>query len=219
MKKNLQKKQIGILGGSFNPIHLAHVMVAEKVIDACNLDELVFMPALNPPHKIGVTLLDGSKRLEMVRLVTDKNPRFRVSDLELKRGGVSYTIDTIKEFKRAEDCELSLIIGSDQFLEIATWRSVGEILTLSNLIVVGRPGFEFKEIAGILPVELTALFCYDDISRSWKNTLGYSITQIDIVPSEISASLIRERIASGEDISEMVPPEVLEFIKDRGLYL
>src|SRR5215472_8741776 len=132
--------RIALFGGSFNPIHLGHLRAAEEDREAMGLDLIYFVPAASPPHKPPVGLAPAEHRLEMVRLATKGNRYFMVSDVELRRGGSSFTIDTVRYFRTATHVqpELFLIMGGDQFGELDTWREADEITSLCNIVVHTR---------------------------------------------------------------------------------
>ena len=132
--------KLGILGGTFDPIHLAHLRIAEEVRLALELDRVFFVPASNPPHRPG-PVAAAADRLEMVRIATASNPAFEVSDLELRREGRSYTVDTLRAVSaRHPGSELWFIIGSDAVAEIDSWREPDEVLRLARFAIVSRPG-------------------------------------------------------------------------------
>ncbi len=136
-------KKIGILGGSFNPIHVGHLMMAQGALDALSLDEVVFMPAHCSPHKRDEDLASSEHRLSMVRLAIAGNKRFSLSDMEIKRGGKSYTIETIRSFKKQHpQSRLFFIIGEDNVPGLKTWQGIDEILRTASFIVINRSWFD-----------------------------------------------------------------------------
>ncbi len=189
---------LGIFGGSFNPIHLGHLIVVETVRDQLHLDKILFVPSANPPHKQDLALAPAADRLEMARLATKENPAFEVSSLEVERSGTSYSIDTITALAELYPrASLSLIIGGDNFIEFGTWKSPGEILAKADLIVMSRPGFTMPEQKS-------------DFARSARFVLVPAIG--------LSGSEIRRRVKTGRSIRYMVPRPVEEYIRVKGLY-
>ena len=186
--------KIGILGGTFNPIHLGHLILAEEVRQKIELDEVIFVPTNLPPHKDNGEIIPASHRLKMLRLAIRGNPYFSVSDIEIKKGGLSYTIDTIKEFKKIyQEHELYFIIGSDLFTYLSEWKDLKEIIVLVKFIVATRPGYPLKN----LPVYMTT---------------------IDIRAVGISAFEIRQCIKQNRSFRYLVPEAVRRYILKKGLY-
>ena len=192
--------KLGLYGGTFDPIHIAHLIIAEIACDTFGLDELLFMPCATPPHKNHLFLSDAQHRLEMIKLSIAGNSKFTLSDLEIKRGGTSFTIDTLKILKerhKSDRADLFLIIGADNFLDFQKWKEPGHILELCQLIVVGRPSFKLDNPD--LKPENKTLFMPAPLM-------------------EISSSEIRERVKNNKTIQYMVSPKVGEYIKKHKLY-
>ncbi|MBI5344138.1 MAG: nicotinate (nicotinamide) nucleotide adenylyltransferase [Deltaproteobacteria bacterium] len=213
---------IAVFGGSFNPIHYGHLRIAEEVLEGVGPDKVVFMPSCITPHKAGEELLDPLLRLEMLRIAIMGNPGLDASDIEIKRGGRSYTIDTVKELKGSpEDGKapsISLIVGTDSFNEITTWCEYEELFTLASFIVVGRPGHPAKKPAEALPVELARKFWYDAPTESYRNSYGNSVVYPATTMMGISSSGIRERIGDNRSVRYLLPDAVIGFIREMGLY-
>lgn len=184
--------KIGILGGTFNPPHIGHLILAEEAKDTFNLDKVFFIPTYLPPHK-DVPLAKAEDRLEMVKLSIKDNKNFECLDIEVKRGGKSFTIDTLKELrKRYPRDDLFLIIGSDLAEDFTSWKDYKEIIKIAKVLVARRG--EFLK----------------------NNEFGFLF--FDIVQIDVSSSLIRERIKKGLSIKYLVHPAVEKFIKKKGLY-
>jgi nicotinate-nucleotide adenylyltransferase len=211
--------RIGILGGTFNPVHIAHLRIAEEVRERFDLARVLFIPAATPPHKPLAGELPFSLRKQMVRLAIAGNPFFAVSDIEGKREGKSYSIDTIHAL-RAEypDDELFFVIGSDSFLDIGTWRSYGAIFALCNIVVVERPAAVVISLCSSLPLDVLHDFCYYEAEKRLAHRSGHSVYYIKGVPLDISSSAIRRLVQLGQSISYLVPEEVEHFIKEHRLY-
>ena len=212
--------KIGILGGTFNPIHNAHLRIAEEVRDLFQLDRVVFIPAATPPHKPQVGELSFASRLEMVRLAVADNPCFEVSDMEAVRGGRSYSVDTLLQLRseRPED-ELFFIVGADSFNDIATWHKYTEIFTLCNVVSVQRPGSTITSLTKALPVAITGEFCYDSAAKRLNHSSGHSVYALDGVLLDISSSHIRQLVKAGRSIRYLLPEAVEHYIKEQGLYV
>ncbi len=184
--------RIGILGGTFNPPHIGHLILAEEAKDKFNLDKIFFIPVYLPPHK-DIPLAKPEDRLEMVRLSIKDNESFECLDIEVKRGGKSFTIDTLKELKKMYPHDhLFLIIGSDLARDFSSWKDYEEIVKIAK-VLVARRGEPIKD-----------------------NKFGFLF--FDVIQIGVSSSLIRERIKKGLSIRYFIHPEVEKFIKERKLY-
>lgn len=211
--------RVAILGGTFNPVHYGHLRVAEEAREAMGLDRVIFMPTFITPHKADEEAAPASARLEMLRRAVSGNPYFSVSEMEIERGGKSYTIDTVRELKKKErDMEASLIVGNDSFNDITSWREYEELLKLASFIVVHRPGYAVKKPAEALPVELARKFWYDSISGSFMSPFGTGITYLGTTLLDISSSDIRRRVREGGSVKYLLPPRVEDLISECGLY-
>jgi len=188
--------KIGILGGTFNPIHLGHLVLAKECRAKFGLNKVIFVPAGTPPHKTvegGVSVAD---RLNMVRLALEGEDGFEVSTYEIDKGGVSYSIDTIKHFKEkyGADTELFFLTGSDSTESLSSWKDIDEILDLVTFVIGARPGWEPGD--------------------AYKGRVRHIV----IPRVDVSSSMVRERIKSREPIDHLVPVSVVKYIRNRGLY-
>ncbi len=213
--------KIVVFGGTFNPIHYGHMRCAIEVSEALGIPRVVFMPAATSPHKSGGSEIgaeiDAEIRLHMARLGTGDNPLFEVSDMEVRRGAVSYTVDTVGELIAAGG-EPTLIVGADQFNLLSSWVDYEQILRMADIAVVPRPGITLKTLEEALSVEVAAGFCYDKNSASFVNKAGHCISFVDSTLMGISSSDIRRRVQEGRSISYLVSPVVESYIKEHGLY-
>ncbi len=190
---------IGIYGGSFNPPHIAHLILAELLYEILQLDTLLFVPSAVPPHKQNDTLLDGDQRLKLMKCAVEGNDRLEVSDIEIKRGGTSYTIETLDTLERLyKNVTFYLIVGVDNLVTFHYWKDYKAILDRCRLIAMKRPGF--------------------DVSQVQSDVLE-KVTIIDLPHLEISSTEIRRRIREGKSIRYMVPDAVFEEIKRSGFYI
>lgn len=212
--------RIGILGGTFNPIHLAHLRIAAEVRDRLGLDRVIFIPAATPPHKELDGNIDYADRRAMVALAIAGEPAYAVSDIEEQRGGRSYSVLTLAELQtlHPED-ELFFIIGSDSFLEIATWYRATEIFTLSNIVVVERPAARLTDLLAALPVAMRSDFCYDSEVMRLTHRSGFSVYYLPGTPLAISSSEIRHLVRRGQPIDNLVPAAVARYISEKRIYL
>lgn len=190
--------KLGIFGGTFNPPHLGHLIVAESVRDQLNLEKLLFIPSANPPNKRAESLLPAAERLAMTRMSIEGNPAFEVSDIEAARGGISYTVDTVSALSAMfPHAALHLLIGADNLLEFETWKSPEEILAKVDLVAMTRPGFELEKTR----------------AKFARQASFVKVPQI-----AISGTDIRRRVKMGRSIRYLVPRAVEEYIKRNGLY-
>jgi nicotinate-nucleotide adenylyltransferase len=211
--------KIGILGGTFNPIHIAHLRIAEESRDRFGLDRVIFIPAATPPHKPLIGELSFVSRFEMVRLAVADNPRFSVSDMEGVRGGRSYSIDTLRALRlEYPDDELYFIVGADSFNDISTWREYAAIFTMCNVVCVQRPGSTIKSLAKALPVAIAGEFCYNEPAKRLSHSSGHGVYALDGVLLDISSSHIRLLARGGRSIRYLVPDAVEHYIKGQRLY-
>jgi len=212
--------KIGILGGTFNPIHLAHLNIAAAVRDRFTLDRIIFIPAAIPPHKELDGAIAYADRRAMVALAIAGEPAFTVSDIEERRGGWSYSVYTLAELQALHpDDELYFIIGSDSFLEIASWYRAAEIFTLSNIVVVERPQAPLADLLAALPVAMRGEFCYDSTAMRLTHRSGFSVYYLPGTPLAISSSEIRRLVRSGQSIRHLVPDAVARYIFEKRIYL
>jgi nicotinate-nucleotide adenylyltransferase len=193
--------KIGILGGTFNPIHIGHLILAEEAREKLALDKVIFVPTFIPPHKDNVDIAPAAARLRMVRIALAKNSYFSVSDVEIKRNGRSYTIDTIKDFKKkCPGDEFIFVIGSDLMNYLEGWKDITEIAKLVKIIAATRPGYPLEDIA----------------TYALGRLLGLSTLPIRAV--DISGFEIRKAIHEGKSFRYLVPEAVFEYINNKRIY-
>ena len=221
-------KHIGLFGGTFNPIHLGHIQVIQEVKKGFGLDKIFIIPSALPPHKEPDGLVDAGDRVEMIRLSFSNHPDFAVSDIELKRSGPSYTIDTVRHFKSIllEDTRLFLILGLDAFLEIDTWKSYKDLFLLIPFIVMSRSTegedgrvFERKTFEAYLKSKISEGYNIFASQSSYIHKEKKTVFVFDVTPVDISSTKIRKLIKTGRPIKSLVPEIVEAFIKSKGLYL
>jgi nicotinate-nucleotide adenylyltransferase len=205
----------GILGGTFNPIHFAHLRLGEAARESLGLECVFFVPAAQPPLKhAGVA--PAEDRLEMTRRATAGNPAFQVLDLELRRAGPSYTVDTILELEACfPGTRFWFIMGSDALRELDHWHETERLFELVNLAVASRPGSE-APLEELLPEHFRPLFRRTPDGLAHQS--GSELRSIPFAPQQISASEIRRRCARGAPIHDCVPDAVAEYIERRKLY-
>jgi nicotinate-nucleotide adenylyltransferase len=196
--------RIGVFGGTFDPIHWGHLVLAEQCREQCRLDRVLFIPAAVPPHKPPKALTPGRHRLEMIRLAIAGHLCFEASPVELDRGGVSYTVETLEQLRAAHpEAELFLILGADSLQDFPFWREPDRILELASLACAQRPDAE---------VQLRGP------SRPLLERIHQRLHWVQMPLIGISASEIRARVQAGRSIRYLVPRAVECYIQDHGLY-
>jgi nicotinate-nucleotide adenylyltransferase len=196
--------RLGILGGTFNPPHVGHLLCAQEAHAQLALDRVVLMPAGQPPHKSIASDPGPQARRELCRLAIGDDERFEVSDLELARPGRSYTVDTLRALRDSDPhADLTFIVGGDMARSLPTWREPEAVLELATLAVAERAGAERADIRG----ELRGLRGADE-----------RVTFFDMPRVDVSSSLVRERVATGRPIRWLVPDAVAEEISEHGWY-
>jgi nicotinate-nucleotide adenylyltransferase len=194
---------IGILGGTFNPPHMGHLVMAQEALDQLDLDRVVFMPVAVPPHKEAREDPGAAARLELCRLAVAGDERFEVSTLETDRGGASFTVDTLRELHDAEpEHDLTFIVGGDMAQSLPAWREPEAILALARLAVAEREGVRREDIARRL-----------DSLHGGDRVVFFDMPRIDV-----SSSTIRRRVAEGRPVRYLVPDPVAAAIAEHGLY-
>lgn len=210
--------KIGLLGGTFNPIHFGHLHIAEEVLSACGLDQVWFIPTCQPPHKTLAEDVTFEQRLAMVDVAIAGDGRFRSSDLEGRRGGKSYSVTTL-ELLRSEypDHEFYFIMGLDSFREIGLWKCYERLFELAHIVVTARPGFS-GDPRGLLPVAIVDRFCYDADAEKLRHDAGFTVIFVSHTSRDISSTGVRQAVASGDSIDGLVPTAVVDYIGRHRLY-
>jgi len=198
--------KLGIMGGTFDPIHIGHLIVAEMARQQFTLDYVVFIPAGIPPHKTSKDLTQSKDRFEMVRLAISNNPFFDVSKCEIDKDKVAYTVDTLSELKFTypKSTEFYYIIGMDSLFELRGWKNPTKLFTLCNIVVYGRPGFEEERTS--------------EETRLLRAHFNADIEFVKGPRIDISSTLIREMIMSNMSVKYIVPEAVEEYIRKNCLY-
>lgn len=209
----------GLLGGSFNPIHNAHLCIAAEARDSLGLDRIIFIPAADPPHKLLAGDVSFERRSYMVGMAIGGIHGFDMSLVEAEREGKSYSIDTIKIFRElSPNDDLFFIVGGDSFREIGTWHRYDEIFSSCSMVVVERPGFDAPNPLDVLPEKIRGKFTFDVASGALAHQSGTQVFFITGRPQELSSSEIRRLAATGADIRRYVPPEVAAYISQQRIY-
>lgn len=218
--------RLGLLGGSFNPIHRCHLSIAQSAQQLLQLNRVLFIPAGDPPHKQSKTLADARHRYRMVELAIQDVPEFALTDIEIRRTGKSYSIDTIRAIQAeyGPDTALFFIIGLDAFLDLPSWKEADRLLTTCNFIVISRPSTMFVALASIPffhEIPRTILEALDAATQDRADVSlanGRTLTFLRLPPCESSASEIRARIQAGHPLANLLPPLVESYILREELY-
>lgn len=201
----MKKKPAAVLGGTFNPIHLGHLSIAETAARELHLDRVYLMPAHVSPFKLTELHISDQDRLAMVRAAAENRPLLQVLDYEIKKQGISYTWETLEELSRIyADTEFWFIVGGDSFLQLESWNHGPQILRRYGIILTIRPGISEEA-------------CLRTRKR-YEDNYGARIALVHNSPMDISSTDIRKRAARGESLNGLVPPEVEKYIYDHGLY-
>ena len=197
---------IGVLGGTFDPVHIGHLILAEEVRARLNLAEILFVPAGQPWLRVDSPISPAEHRVEMVRLAIADKPYFKLSTMEIERAGPTYTVDTVAELKARLEAgdELFFILGWDNLAELPRWRQPSRLITMCRLVAVPRPGYplpDLKALEASIP------------------GLSQRVMLIDKPEIDISASAVRDRVVQGLSIRRLVPEPVDEYIRQHKLYL
>lgn len=216
-------QRLGILGGTFNPIHFGHLAAAEEVRDRLKLEKVIFIPSFLPPHKIDEDIPSAVQRQEMVRLAIRGNAHFTVSDMEIRRGGRSYTIDTIEALRQAHPgADLYFLTGLDSFLEIRTWKDWDRLMTLCSFVVLSREGYRFRDIEqlGFLDIAVQELAALDAREKDQVVITGeHRPVYLELVAFyDISSTDVRKRVRGGRSIKYHLPEAVEHYIIENKLY-
>ncbi|MGQ0667564.1 MAG: nicotinate-nucleotide adenylyltransferase [Nitrospiraceae bacterium] len=222
----LKVNRLGLLGGSFNPIHNGHLTIANQVREKLHLDLVLFIPTGDPPHKRNGSFAPAADRFEMVRLATAGTPYFDISDIEVQRTGKSYSIDTIRELQKryGPSTELFFLIGLDAFLDFPDWKEPRALLNACRFVVVPRPGLFFRSLVrlSLLPsLDPRALEHLDAGSLERLDIpipSGPGIICLPLPPCPISSSGIRQAIRGGATPANLLPPPVESYILRHSLY-
>ncbi len=216
--------RVGVFGGSFNPIHLGHLLLADEILELLGLDQILFVPASEPPHKPAGGLAPARDRYAMTELAVRGNPRFAISELELRRPGPSYTVDTLEALRgeAGPAAEFYLLIGSETFLDLLSWKDPQRLARVARLVVVPRAGSSFD------PDGVQALKVLREIgqerwirvhpSRPFVESSGKGVLLVAATSLSISSSELRRRAREGRSLAYRVPDAVRQYILEHRLY-
>ncbi len=220
-------RRIGLFGGTFDPIHFGHLRAAFEVKEAFALDEICLIPSATPPHKILSCVSDVRQRLAMIRLALGDDPLFTVSDVELKREGLSYSVDTVDYFKSIfpDGTRFFLIMGVDAFLEIHTWKGFKKLFREISIVVMTRPtgiteidANAVKTIGTYMKAQICAGYHYQGNISAYVHDGRPAVHVFKVSPLDISSSKIRNRVKNGNSVRCFLPDDVINYICEQGLY-
>lgn len=202
----MTKKKIGLMGGTFDPIHYGHLVAAEEARTNFDLSKVIFIPAGNPPHKKDYTVTDAEHRYIMTALAVNSNPFFEVSRVEIDREGYTYTVDTLKWFKEKykDAVEIFFISGADAILDILTWKKVEEVMNYCTFIAATRPGYTSEQLERKV--------------KEVKEIYGKDIFVLEVTGMAISSTEIRKKVKNGQSIKYLLPEAVEYYILKNNLY-
>lgn len=205
--------KLGLLGGSFDPVHNGHLIVARSIAERRNLDSIVFLPSATPPHKKRTAQADAHHRAAMVNLAIADEPRFELSRFDLDREGPTYTIETVEYFKKRSansnqpsGVDLFWIIGADWISEIASWHRAGELIDACNIVTASRAGCAAPDWESLR----------NQLNESRVEKIRAGVVETPVI--EISSTMIRDRVANRQSIRYLVPESVRQYIGEQGLY-
>ena len=198
-------KRYGMMGGTFNPIHLAHLYIAYEAKEALNLDKVIFMVAGNPPHKTEANVIDSNYRYDMVEMAIKDYSGFEISDYEIQKQGYSYTYETLKYLKGDEgDIEVFFIAGADSLMDIEKWKNPELVLSNCTFVAFNRGDYSKETL--------------EEQKKKLEDKYNSNIILLDISNLDISSSMIRERIMNGKRVDFFMPDNVIEYIEKNNLY-
>jgi nicotinate-nucleotide adenylyltransferase len=223
MSAQARSRPTGVFGGTFNPVHVAHLRAAEEVVEALGLRRMLFVPSAGPPHKPGSgadPVAPAELRLAWLREAVADNPRFEVDPLEIERGGTSYSVHTLRALSsRLAPGRPVFVIGWDAFLEIDTWREPAALFSLADFAVMTRPPFSSASLHGSLPSCLRDEARVAADGRSAVHGAGEGwIRLVPVTPLDVSASEIRRRLREGRSVRYLLPERVHDAVRKSGVY-
>jgi len=210
----------GILGGTFDPVHFGHLRAAEEVADAFDLSTVMFIPAAKPPHKEERELTSFTHRWRMLELALVGNPRFALSDLENRRLGKSYSVETLTQLisQLGQDALLYFILGLDAFLALPTWHRYRDLFSLCHFVVVERPGYSRAQLDDMLHTAVSEGYSFDEQVSGFVHPEHRTVYVHQVTLMDISSSKIREYVFRGRSVRYLLPVEVQAYMHEQGLY-
>ncbi len=213
-------EKIGIMGGTFDPIHIGHLRVAEEAVEMLRLDALTFVPAAMPPHKLDRNTLSFEHRWRMLSLAVEGRSIFHLSDVENRLPGKSYTVVTLRKMRKElpPGSALFFLVGLDAFLELDTWWRFEELFKLASMVVLRRPGYHGEDLGRFLKETISPLYSYDSELACFKHPELLPVYYLKNTRLGVSSTRIRRLVAERRSIRYLVPDNVLRYIEENGLY-
>ena len=215
-------KRVGLFGGSFNPVHIGHLRAAEEIKEMLQLDKVIFIPTSVHPLKGSKNVPDGRKRYRMLKIATRDNPDFEVSEIELERGGASYTIDTLKYFsKKYKSREFYFILGSENLSGIEKWKDYQDLFEYSNFVVMKRPGMRSMKGKSAIPSKLRRMFVLkksDEDLPYFQHKSSNKLIFLNIRGIRISSTKVRKLIKDKKSVRYFIPNSLYTYIMKNNLY-
>lgn len=211
-------EQIGLFGGTFDPVHNGHLAVARAFLRQFAPDCLIVIPASTPPHKPDQRLASFDHRLAMLKLVLAGEPRITISEIEGERGGPSYTVDTLAHYRSrfGNEADFFFLLGLDAFADLTTWKSYSRLLARTSFVVIDRPSHGGPGLDRLMAKDFPE--CAGESEGIWRTPAGTRIFALAMEPVAVSSSEVRARIREGKPVDTMVPPRVEQYIERHGLY-
>lgn len=213
-------QRIGVMGGTFDPVHLGHLRTAEEAVEFLDLEALYFIPSASPPHKPGRKILPFEHRWRMLELAVKDHPKFRYSDIEHDLPGKSYTVVTLQKLHEMwrHSAELYFLVGLDAFLELDSWWHYRELFELAHICVLRRPEYREEDVAGFLRTKVSSTYYWDDNERLYRHSSYLPVHPLRNSHLGISSTRIRRLVSEGRSIRYLVLPEVMRYIATKQLY-
>jgi len=208
---------VGVFGGTFDPIHIGHVAVAEDILRLLDLSKILFVPSSKPPHKLSGASASGKDRLAMIRLSLAEHEKLEACDLEIRLKGPSYSLITLKSLYQ-DHSNIAFIMGVDSFALMQTWHQYRRIPQFAHLVIMTRPGYRMPEPSHVIPTEQCA---FKPLKKPWlwRHESGHLLLEVKVRSFDISSTQIRKLLADRKDASDMLNPAVRAYIEQKGLYL
>lgn len=213
-------RRVGILGGTFDPVHFGHLRIAEEAAEALRFDKLLFIPAADPPHKTTRRILCFAMRWQMLQLALEGNPRFALSNVERNMPGKSFTVRTLHTLLQgaAQKTQFYLLVGLDSFLELDAWWHFRELFQLAQMVVLRRPGYDEHDVETFLKQKISGLYEWDAMAALFRHPQLLDVHFLKSTEMDISSTRIRDLVAAGRSIRYLVPDKVMGYIYEKELY-
>ncbi|HDM75852.1 MAG TPA: nicotinate-nucleotide adenylyltransferase [Deltaproteobacteria bacterium] len=218
--KNSDNLKIGIFGGTFNPVHFGHLRTAEEVHEKLGLNLVLFVPASRPPHKNSSRIVPFIHRWKMLELALADNSHFSLSDIENRRPGKSYSIDTLRHLRKIypKPNSLYFLLGIDAFQEITTWKDYKKLFELTSFVILARPGYNIRGTYDLLRSKISGYYEYDEENNLFSHPSLEAVHVCQVTLLDISSTRIRKLVSGGQSIRYLVPDSVKEYIEKTHIY-